>query len=701
MLGDTALAVHPDDQRYRCLAGKKIRLPITDRAVPLVYDSYVDQNFGSGVLKVTPGHDFNDFEIGERFGLDRISIFNADARIDGSAFSSRGEKGDWIDRYNLKDRFEARKLLAAELKEKGFLEKVEPYRLAIGRCYRCQTVVEPYLTPQWFVNIKPLAEPALRAVREGGIRIIPEGWTNSYFAWMENIKDWCVSRQIWWGHQIPAWYCVACDAENVIRSSEGEYTFTKDAHPVVARQPPKICPQCGGRELVQDSDVLDTWFSSALWPFSTFGWPDTTEDLKSFYPTSTLVTGFDILFFWVARMIMMGLKFMEDVPFRDVYIHALVRDEQGQKMSKSKGNVIDPLDIMSQYGTDAFRFTLAAMAAMGRDIKLAEERIAGYQNFVNKLWNASRFVLINRGEHAHTQADEEHILSRSDLNLADRWIRSRLASTIAEARKAIDAYRFNDYANVLYQFVWHEFCDWYIEMSKLSLNRTGGADPKQSQRLLVELLEQILLLLHPIMPFITEEIWQVLEGAESKKPRGSLMLEPYPAIQPSWIEAETEKAMEFLMNAVRATRNLRTEMNLPPGKEVKVVFHGPVQELSFLREQEPYLRLLARIGSIEYLTVGERPKGAAMAIVGGTEVHLPLGDMINVREEQTRLTKEVDKVEEELSRVQKKLANPDFLGKAKAEVIQKEREKSAQYLEKLRTLNLSLERLGEIEQGRN
>jgi valyl-tRNA synthetase len=701
MLGDTALAVHPDDQRYRGFAGKKIRLPITGRVVPLLNDSYVDQNFGTGVLKVTPGHDFNDFEIGERFGLDRISIFNADARIDGSAFSSRGETGDWIDRYNLKDRFEARKLLAAELKEKGFLKKVEPYRLAIGRCYRCQTVVEPYLTPQWFVNIKPLAEPALRAVREGGIRIIPEGWTNSYFAWMENIKDWCVSRQIWWGHQIPAWYCVACDAGNLIRNHEGEYIFTKDAHPIVARQTPKSCPQCGGHELVQDSDVLDTWFSSALWPFSTLGWPDTTDDLKSFYPTSALVTGFDILFFWVARMIMMGLKFMEDVPFRDVYIHALVRDEQGQKMSKSKGNVIDPLDIMSQYGTDAFRFTLAAMAAMGRDIKLAEDRIAGYQNFVNKLWNAARFVLINRGEHASSQEDHERILARSDLNLADRWIRSRLASTIAEARKAIDAYRFNDYANVLYQFIWHEFCDWYIEMSKLSLNRTMGADPKQSQRLLVEILEQILLLLHPIMPFITEEIWQVLAGPESKKPRGSLMLESYPGIQPGWIEAETEKAMEFLMNAVRATRNLRTEMNCPPGKEVKVVFHGPAQELSFLRAQEPYLRLLARIGSVEYLTSGERPKGAAMAIVGGTEVLLPLGDMINLKEEQTRLTKEVDKMEEELSRVQKKLSNPDFLGKAKAEVIEKEREKSAQYMEKLRTLNLSLERLGEIEQGRN
>ena len=563
-------------------------------------------------------------------------------------------------------------------------------------------MVEPYLTPQWFVNIKPLVEPALRAVREEKIRIIPDGWCNSYFAWMENIKDWCISRQIWWGHQIPAWYCVRCNSGSIIRGNDGGYTLTKDARPIVARQPRANCPTCGGNDLLQDPDVLDTWFSSGLWPFSTLGWPDKTDDLKSFYPTSTLVTGFDILFFWVARMIMMGLKFMEDVPFREVYIHALVRDEEGQKMSKSKGNVIDPLDVMAQYGTDAFRFTLAAMAAMGRDIKLAEDRIAGYQNFVNKLWNAARFVLMNLGDDAIIARRGEESSATAprgytgDLNFADRWIRSRLASTIAQAREAIDTYRFNDYANVLYQFTWHEFCDWYIEMSKLSLNGTLGGSPDESRRLLLELLEGILSLLHPIMPFVTEEIWQVLH-----KNAQSLMLQPYPRSDAAWIDEETEKEMEFLMRVVRGVRNLRTEMNCPPGKEVKVIFHGPERDLGFLRTQEPYLRLLARIGSVEYLTSGERPKGAAMAIVGGTEVYLPLGDLIKPEEEQTRLTKEVGKVEEELSRIQKKLANPDFLGKAKAEVIQKEREKSSQYQEKLRTLNLSLERLGEIEQGRN
>jgi len=696
MLGDTAVAVHPEDRRYQGFIGKKIRLPITDRIVPVISDAYVDKEFGTGALKITPGHDFNDFDIGVRFGLDKISIFDADAKIDGSAFLARGERGDWIERYQGMDRFEARNQIVAELKDKGYLEKVEPHRHAIGHCYRCQTVIEPYLTPQWFVDIKPLAEPAMQVVRDGRIRIIPEGWSNSYFAWMENIKDWCVSRQIWWGHQIPAWYCVSCDAANIVEAGAGETILMKDAQPIVARQAPDRCPKCGGKSLVQDPDVLDTWFSSGLWPFSTMGWPDKTEDLKDFYPTSTMVTGFDILFFWVARMIMMGLKFMDDVPFRDVYIHALVRDEQGQKMSKSKGNVVDPLDIMSEYGTDAFRFTLAAMAAMGRDIRLAEDRIAGYQNFVNKLWNAARFVLMNLGEDGTGQRQFPGALSDAELNFADRWIRSRLASTIAEARSAIESYRFNDYANILYQFTWHEFCDWYIEMSKLSLNGTLGGEPKKSRQFLVELLEQILLLLHPLMPFVTEEIWQVL--GEQRK---SIMLQPYPRAEGAWVDEGVASQMEFLMGAIRAIRNLRTEMNCPPGKEVKVVFHGPPEDLSFLRAQEPYLRSLARVGATDYVTSGGRPKGAATAIVGSTELYLPLEEMINLNEERGRLTKEIDKAKDELSRVQKKLSNSDFVNKAKEEVVQKEREKAGQYEEKIRTLNLSLERLQEFQAGRN
>jgi valyl-tRNA synthetase len=696
MLGDTAVAVHPDDERYKSLIGQRIRLPITGRIVPLIADPLVDREFGSGALKITPGHDFNDFEIGERFALEKITIFDADARIDPAAFLGRGESGEWIERYRGKDRFEARKMIVAELEEKGFLEKTDGHKLAVGRCYRCQTVIEPYLTPQWFVNIKPLAEPAMEVVRQGRIQIIPEGWSNSYFAWMENIKDWCISRQIWWGHQIPAWYCKRCDGANLIEGADGDYRLTRDAKPIVARLTPQQCPKCGGRELVQDPDVLDTWFSSGLWPFSTLGWPDRTDDLKTFYPTSALVTGFDILFFWVARMIMMGLKFMGDVPFRDVYIHALVRDEQGQKMSKSKGNVIDPLDVMSEYGTDAFRFTLAAMAAMGRDIKLAEDRIAGYQNFVNKLWNASRFVQMNVADVSGARRDGQDVLAANDLELADRWIRSRLASTILEARKAVEAYRFNDYANLLYQFTWHEFCDWYIEMSKLALNGTIGDDSERSRKFLLELLDQILLLLHPIMPFVTEEIWQVLGDA-----RPSIMVQRYPVAQSSWIDEETERKMASLMGVVRAIRNLRTEMNCPPGKEVKVIFYGHNAELSFLSEQRPYLRTLARVGSAEFLSAGERPQGAATAVVGATEIYLPLDDLVNLDEERARLAKEVGKVEQELARVQNKLGNQDFLAKAKEEVIEKERQKASQFEEKIHTLRSSLEKIREIQAGRS
>ena len=696
MLGDTAVAVHPDDERYQGLVGKKIRLPITGRIVPLIADPLVDREFGTGALKVTPGHDFNDFDIGERFGLDKVSIFDADARIDAASFLDRGESGDWIERYRGKDRFEARNLIVAELKEKGFLEKTEPHKLAVGRCYRCQTVIEPYLTPQWFVDIKPLAEPAIAVVREGKIKIIPEGWSNSYFAWMENIKDWCISRQIWWGHQIPAWYCLRCEVSNLIKGADGEYRLGKDAKPIVARQVPEKCPTCGGKDLIQDPDVLDTWFSSGLWPFSTVGWPDQTDDLKDFYPTSTLVTGFDILFFWVARMIMMGLKFMGDVPFRDVYIHALVRDEQGQKMSKSKGNVIDPLDVMSQYGTDAFRFTLAAMAAMGRDIKLAEDRIAGYQNFVNKLWNAARFVQMNLGDADGANGNSSGVIDDRDLGFAERWIRSRLAFAIAEARNAIDSYRFNDYANVLYQFTWHEFCDWYIEMSKLALNSADANVAARSRKLLRELLDQILLLLHPVMPFVTEEIWQVL-GAN----RESIMVQPYPVAQAAWVDAETEKNMTFLMDVIRAIRNLRTEMNCPPGKEVRVVFCGADTDLAFLREQEAYLRSLARVGASEFHQAGDRPKGAATAVIGAMEIYLPLDDLVNLDDERARLAKEVGKVEDELARVQKKLANGDFLAKAKTEVVHKEREKATQFEEKIRTLRSSLEKIQEIQAGRS
>ena len=694
MLGDTAVAVHPEDQRYKRLIGKKVSLPIVGREIPVIGDSFVDREFGTGALKITPGHDFNDFEIGEKYGLKKISIFDEEAKIRPSAFAEDGKEPAWLKRYRLKDRFEARKLIVEELKEKGLLEKVESYRHALGRCYRCQTVVEPYLTPQWFVKIKPLAEPAMAAVREGRVRIIPEGWTNSYFAWMENIKDWCISRQIWWGHQIPAWYCVTCDSGHIVQSGQGDFILTKEAKPIVARREPESCTRCGGGKFVRDPDVLDTWFSSALWPFSTLGWPEKTDDLKTFYPTSVLVTSFDILFFWVARMIMMGLKFMGDVPFRDVYIHALVRDQEGQKMSKSKGNVIDPLEVMGRYGTDALRFTLAALTAVGRDVKLAEDRIGGYQNFVNKLWNATRFVLMNVSDGARSEEISLDSFHNRQLNLADQWILSRLNSTIDEARRAIDSYRFNDFAHHLYQFTWHEFCDWYIEMSKLSLNGTLGDDPVKTRTVLIAVLEKLLHLLHPVMPFVTEEIWQGVAAG-----RGSIMVRPYPQADNRWVRPEVEKQIDFLIEVIRAIRNLRTEMNCPPSKPVRIILFGSEEDMALLRSQEVYLRALARADSVEYLTAGERPRGAATTVVRTVEIYLPLDQTVNLGEARERLLKEIPKVEEELARVQRKLGNQAFLTNAKEEIVQKEKVKLQEFEEKLQTLRRSLGRIQELYEG--
>ncbi len=699
MLGDTAVAVHPDDERYKNAVGKRVRLPIVGRELPVIGDVYVDPAFGTGALKITPGHDFNDFEIGQKYGLEKICIFDDEAKIRPAAFAIEGREPAWLARYRLKDRFEARKLVVDELKANGLLEKVEPYRLALGRCYRCQTPVEPYLTPQWFVKIQPLAAPAIEVVRDGRVRIVPEGWANSYFAWMENIKDWCISRQIWWGHQIPAWYCADCNAGHAIKTGTGDLILDKDAKPIVARAEPTRCPVCGGEKFIRDPDVLDTWFSSGLWPFSTLGWPERTEDLKRFYPTSVLVTGFDILFFWVARMIMMGLKFMGDVPFRDVYIHALVRDQEGQKMSKSKGNVIDPLEIMGKYGADAFRFTLAAMAAMGRDIKLAEERIDGYQNFVNKLWNAARFVLMNLTIRNIDGKETSERPGHEELNVADRWILSRLAATVGSVREAIDSYRFNEYAHYLYQFTWHEFCDWHIEMSKLALNGGDENERRRTERVLATVLENILLLLHPVMPFVTEEIWRALNDKLGRKEAGlTLMLQKYPRVEAAYRRPEVEEKIGYLMEITRAVRNLRAEMNCAPSKEVKVILFASADNRAFLRSQERYLRALARVGSVDYLSDGERPKGAATAIVGETEVYVPLGDMIDLEEEKIRLDRELGRAEEDLARVKRKLGNGDFVAKAKEAVVRREKEKAAEFEEKIRTLKLSLGRIREIEQ---
>ena len=488
MLGDTAVAVNPEDERYSDASGRHVILPLVNRPIPVIFDRYVDMEFGTGALKITPAHDPNDFEIGTTHNLDRVKVIDDDGKMNELAGPYRGM-----------DRFECRERVLEDLKSAGLLEKVEPYQHAVGHCYRCKTMIEPLLSKQWFVRVKPLAEKAIAAVRDGRTRIVPLQWEGVYYDWMTNIRDWCISRQIWWGHRIPAWYCEKCNEL------------------IVAREAPETCPSCGSSALRQETDVLDTWFSSALWPFSTLGWPDHTEYLRTFYPTSVLITGFDILFFWVARMMMMGIHFMGDVPFRDVYIHALVRDAEGKKMSKSKGNVIDPLEVIDRFGTDAFRFTLAALAAQGRDVKLSEERIAGYRNFVNKIWNSARLALMNLDESDAVTGPDDEVLS-----LADRWILTRLRDVTRDVRAALEDYRFNDAAALCYHFTWHEFCDWYLEMAKQGLY-SEDEDLKRSTRSVVRtVLLGVIRLMHPFMPFVTEEIWSRMPGTEGKHHGGAL-----------------------------------------------------------------------------------------------------------------------------------------------------------------------------------
>ncbi|MGH7209616.1 MAG: valine--tRNA ligase, partial [Nitrospiraceae bacterium] len=563
MLGDTAVAVHPEDPRYNHLIGKKVKLPLTSRDIPIIGDPVlVDREFGTGAVKITPGHDFNDFEAGERHNLPRIAMLNQRAQMDASGLHDA--QVDPTLNLTLTPVHQARALVVDALRERGFLSKVEDHKMTLGKCYRCKTVVEPYLSPQWFVKIKPLAEPAIKAVEEGRVRLIPDAWVNNYLGWMRNIRDWCISRQIWWGHQIPAWYCRSCNEDAILETSPNTFTISSDAKPVVARTAPAHCPDCSAGEFIRDPDVLDTWFSSALWPFSTLGWPEQTPELKTYYPTSTLVTGLDILFFWVARMIMMGLKFTGEVPFRDVYIHALVRDAEGQKMSKSKGNVMDPLSVMEKYGTDALRFTLAAMASPGRDIKLAEERIEGYRNFANKIWNAARFILMNLD-------GPREAAPAKDRSFADRWILSRLNRAIRDVSASLESYRFDQASSDLYQFIWHEYCDWYLELIKPALSRVEGpalqskdsVEAKRTRQTLIETFETVQRLLHPFMPFITEEIWQTLphEG-------DSLVIQRYPAPIPEWDAKEIEAEFAVLERFVTTVRTGRAQLNYQPGKVV-------------------------------------------------------------------------------------------------------------------------------------
>ena len=657
MLGDTAVAVHPEDPRYNHLIGKKVRLPLTSRDIPIIGDPIlVDREFGTGAVKITPGHDFNDFEAGERHNLPRIAILNQRAQMDASGLHDA--QVDPTLNLTLKPVHQARALVVDALRERGFLAKVEDHKMSLGKCYRCKTVVEPYLSPQWFVKIKPLAEPAIKAVEDGRIRLIPEGWVNNYLGWMRDIKDWCISRQIWWGHQIPAWYCRSCNEDAIIEAAPNSFTMTSDAKPIVARTAPAHCPDCSASDFIRDPDVLDTWFSSALWPFSTLGWPEQTPELKTYYPTSTLVTGLDILFFWVARMIMMGLKFTGNVPFRDVYIHALVRDAEGQKMSKSKGNVMDPLSVMEKYGTDALRFTLAAMASPGRDIKLAEERIEGYRNFANKIWNAARFILMNLD-------GPREAAPPKDRSFADRWILSRLNRTIRDVNASLEAYRFDQASSQIYHFIWHEYCDWYLELVKPAFQSKDSADAKRTRQTLVESFEAILRLLHPVMPFITEEIWQTLphEG-------DSLVIQRYPVPIPEWNAKDIEAEFAVLEQFVTTVRTGRAQLNYQPGKVLAL--YGATsrgEQLTTLRHLLPFIEHLSR-GSVKLAAVETWPTDKVLRLpVEGMTVGLVVEGEVDLEKVLSRLQKQSEEKEQEIQRLEAKLHNVEFTSKAPAEVI--------------------------------
>ncbi len=685
MLGDTAVAVHPLDPRYKDLIGKTVDLPLTDRKIPIIGDSVlVDLEFGTGAVKVTPAHDFNDYEAGQRQKpeLPRIKMLDDKAQI---LSDIPGALPDVLRQIAGKPAKKARGMVVELLQERGYLIKTEDHAHSIGKCYRCKSVVEPYLSPQWFVNTGPLAEPAIKAVEDGRIRFFPKGWENTYFDWMRNIKDWCISRQIWWGHRIPAWYCDECG------------TIT------VSRTDATACSKCGSGNLRRETDVLDTWFSSALWPFSTLGWPDRTKELGFYYPTSVLVTGLDIIFFWVARMIMMGLHFMDDVPFRHVYIHALIRDAEGQKMSKSKGNVIDPLIMLEQYGTDAFRFTLAAFAAQGRDIKMSTERVEGYRNFANKIWNASRFVMMNLEEDFYPNSE----LLTPNSSLSDRWILSRLNSVCKEVQSALTDYRFNDVASALYQFIWHEYCDWYLELSKPALmGDVGAASRKATQSVLAHVLETALRLLHPIMPFITEEIWQTLPEAvrsaesevRSEKRNGkleSIMIAAYPVADEKRINAEIEQDMQMVMDLIMAIRNIRGEMNIAPSMQIRAIVKVENEILGeHLGKSAGYVKTLARLSELRIGVAEVKPKAVATGVIKGAEVYVPLEGILDLTQERDRLRKEIAKISKDIEVFSKKLSNRDFVDKAPKAVVEKDTAKLEEFKVKREKLEQSLKALG-------
>ncbi len=640
MLGDTGVAVHPDDERYRHLAGVGIELPLTGRTIPVVFDPHVQREFGTGALKVTPSHDRDDYEIGRRHGLAMCKVMD-----------DHGVMNEKAGTYAGLDRYECRKKIVEDLDRLGFLVKVEDYHHAVGQCYRCQTVVEPTTSLQWFVSVKPLADSSVAAVREGRITIYPKTWYNTFYSWMDNIRDWCISRQIWWGHRIPAWSCSAC-REMIVETTD-----------------PASCPSCGSTELVQETDVLDTWFSSALWPFSTMGWPEKTPELATFYPTAILVTSFDILFFWVARMMMMGIHFMDEVPFKDVYLHALVRDKHGKKMSKSTGNVIDPLEVMSAFGTDAVRFTLTAFAAQGREIRLDEERIEGYRFFINKIWNAARFAQMHVSD--CDESIKEVVARPKELPLIHQWILSRTARTIHEVRAGLDEYHFNEVASANYQFIWHEFCDWYLEWIKPDLFSTDEVLKNQARGVLLVVLETILKLIHPITPFVTEEIWSVLPGK-----RSVLMLEPYPERREEWINEPVESDIALLMGIITGIRNIRSESDVHPSRRIEAfVTNVDEKAKNLIAAFTPAIADMTRLSGLHVAPTDEKPSDAATYIFNDIEIYVPLKGLVDVANEREKLSRERNKVEASLNQVLGKLGNRTFLAKAPDAVVAKEKEK--------------------------
>ncbi|MEM1142779.1 MAG: valine--tRNA ligase [Pseudomonadota bacterium] len=689
MLGDTAVAVHPDDARYAGLLGKKICLPLCDREIPLVADDYVDPEFGTGAVKITPAHDFNDYAMGQRHDLEQINIFTESATLNDEVPES----------YRGLDRFEARKRVVADLEQLGLLERIDPHRLKVPRGDRSGAVIEPFLTNQWFVDAKTLAGPAIEAVKSGDIQFVPRQWENTYFAWMNNIQDWCVSRQLWWGHRIPAWYdengqCFVGASEEAVRRENDIPADTR---------------------LTQDEDVLDTWFSSGLWTFSTLGWPDDNERLQRYHPTSVLVTGFDIIFFWVARMVMLTLHLRGEVPFREVYVHGLVRDGTGQKMSKSKGNVIDPIDLIdgitldellqkrtaglmqpkqaerirkatekqfpdgiAAYGTDALRFTYYSLAATGRDIQFDVGRIEGYRNFCNKIWNAARFVLSNCEDYeaqATTPTDEQKLALPEGARVAERWIGTELNQMLQRVEEAFARYRFDLASQALYEFFWNEYCDWYLELSKIALRDRENADLRRStQHTLLSTLETSLRALHPLMPFITEEIWQSV-GSKLGVAGDSIVLADYPEADPAKIDTDALSAVQWTKDFLLAVRGIRGEMNIAPGTAIRVLLRaGDDDDRSRLAAMEDWLCALANIDTIEWTDEGE-PPAASTGLLGRLEILVPLAGLIDPEAELQRLDKELNKRSEELLRVEKKLDNPKFVANAPSEVIEKQRQR--------------------------